>query len=251
MFRNKYFKLFVCVPHRLLFKRSGLDFLNLIFFFNLPERKSICESILPLQCFFHTNLFFCCTFCTNLRSVMFSAKQLFLITANRPEIIIVFISLRRFIFTFSFVLLFIFQINISPRISERGSGQVLTGFNWCLLLLARCTCTCTCTCAVVMVIVSLSSIQTSFPRNIDGGFWLQSPLLVRWSSHGENVIPFVEQQGEVGNESCCRFTPVTKNELVKIIEMKVFQILTLVNSRRLCAPSVVTQGNDTYVHSSH
>lgn len=131
MFRNKYFKLFVCVPHRLLFKRSGLDFLNLIFFFYLPERKSICESILPLQCFFHTNLFFFCTFCTNLRSVMFSAKQLFLITANRPEIFFFLISLRRFIFTFSFVLLFIFQINISPRISERGSGQVLTGFHFC------------------------------------------------------------------------------------------------------------------------
>lgn len=248
MFRTKYFKSFVCVSHRLLFKRSGLDFLNLIFFFNLPERKSICESILPLQCFFHTSLFFL-YFLYKSTQCNVQCKATIPHHSKQTWDFFFLISLRRFIFTFSFVLLFIFQINISPRISERGSGQVLTGFNWCLLLLARCTCTCTC--AVVMVIVSLSSIQTSFPRNIDGGFWLQSPLLVRWSSHGENVIPFVEQQGEVGNESCCRFTPVTKNELVKIIEMKVFQILTLVNSRRLCAPPVVTQGNDTYVHSSH
>lgn len=131
MFRNKYFKLFVCVPHRLLFKRSGLDFLNLIFFFFICLRESLFVNLFFLCSVFFTPAFFFCTFCTNLRSVMFSAKQLFLITANRPEIIIFFISLRRFIFTFSFVLLFIFQINISPRISERGSGQVLTGFHFC------------------------------------------------------------------------------------------------------------------------
>lgn len=112
---------------------SGADLIFWIwFFFFICLRESLFVNLFFLcSVFFTPTFFFFCTFCTNLRSVMFSAKQLFLITANRPEIIIVFISLRRFIFTFSFVLLFIFQINISPRISERGSGQVLTGFHFC------------------------------------------------------------------------------------------------------------------------